>query len=1202
MSLQDQGRSISQQCDDDDSRLAEEYRACLLLESTNSTFRRYLKLLSQLLVCQSARILCSLSSPYKEVSRFDRVSVQHGNLDTAFCETVAFRKLVVSDALECTSDASKIFLEVAGDLRSFVTVPLITQTLELGLLVIVDDKPRHWSEEEIEAIEDVASILMSNLQVKREQSMLTIQKGMQRSLVQFVRGNLLESTRQNDASSSRLSASLPSELDDDLDSDDTANETIQVETSRMNIMFDFSARLIRRTLRASGCVLLNIEELVELENVESDVSVQPSIMGACFLKNLRSTEWHEDLQMENERLLGQQSGARSLGLETKTRSVPRKDVFNTRSLTREWLRELLYSKPRALFYSGLQFCAEVKAFLPADVSSCMIAPIYDSQCQAFALIVVFNVSPRPFLRYEGHYLEAFSSSIYAEVLNQNLIAADESKALFISKISHEFRTPLHGILASAEFLNDMPDITPSQLGFVQTIDTCGRTLLDIINHILEYSKLKFGKKTLNNGPVNLEAEATLEDFDVIEVTEQVLKTAYSSYEFKRISEQIEDYKTESRKATSEEASSESSRTLTLERNIEVVIDSKFRSQGYLVHSDKGAFYRVLLNLMGNALRFTLKGHIIIRVELCPSETEGLEQLSLSVADTGIGISRSFLTNLFKPFSQEDEFSAGTGLGLSIVQELSMKLHGTVNVKSTKNVGSSFVLSYPIMTRAPQKTLFSGNSAARELRGTTFHFPLADDTAVNASATLVRSVTVSILTNWFNMIESPLSSAHLLITDDNVTDPTRTERTLNSFSGPILTLSSTVVKYESGLKGSAHKLQSFVAKPCGPNRLGEAITHCLAHAKVMGRLEPTMDMLYDQKRESLATEDEESVCSGAASTVRANPPGNITGGYRRSVKEEREEQSLADAYELNNVREEVDPDVNSTESFPRIQHTSVAFNGRPTGLGVRRPSLTRRRSSKYRSPPDEPCIMEGSEEPAGNPVASRGSEPECQVTPSPVEVKFISMHRQDTDESTDRGSDRKRHVLIVEDNPVNMMLLVRFAKQQRLKVSTAVNGALAVEAVQARKRPFDLILIDINMPVMNGFQAISRIRKHEDYQAGRHREECTKHNHEDCRWSATAKVMALTGLSSEADRAEAKRRGADDFMTKPIKMKELARILTSWNMISDSSPTPADVPPTLTPIFSAATKIALPDEQDTFSGASLLSAETAASSQRVATDA
>ena len=1016
----------------EEAKMKDEYRACLQSESCTTSSTRYAKLLVQLLRCQSVQILSECDKTCTEIGSYGHSRVLDVGLVSSFVTNFAGTKTLAINDLMGASETSIRTLRESGVAKSLIAAPITADHLRIGVLIVCDTTARSWTDVDVEAVTNVATALSTNALVEKERHMLSIQKRMQKSLVQFVRGNLASSQKRD---GSAPMASLISDLDEDLDAEDVDDETVQIETSRMNVMFDLSARLIRRTLNASGCVLVNIEGLSEYENINAEMSARSTIMGACFIKTLRSHEWHEELEYDLEKAKSEGSSSRSAECEMQNKNVRRTEVFNALGLSGEWLKETLADHPRALAYEREDIPKELARMLPSGVSSCMLAPIYDTNNQAFALIVVFNKARRPFLKHEGHYLEAFSSSIYAEVLNQNLQAANDAKALFISKISHEFRTPLHGILASAEFLNDMPVTTQAQLGFVQTIDTCGRTLLDIINHVLEYSKLKFTNRTLDRAE-QIEPNI-LEDFDLIEVTEQVLQTAYSSYEFKRIADQVDEHKGSSKHESSE--SSEGSRPMMLLRNIEVVIDADYRPHGYMVHADKGAYRRILLNLLGNALRYTLNGHIIIQIKLTPSETTGLEQLSVGVIDSGIGISKRFLDDLFKPFSQEDEFSTGTGLGLSIVKELVTKLHGTITVKSKKNEGSTFIASYPIICKEPAKKLFPGDGIARELRGVKFHYrPLSNED--DATRTLRRTA-ISQLVNWFGMQLAECHDADLMIIDERAEDMDDIEQALETFNGPVLSLSSTVVKYERGLRGSSHNLQSFVAKPLGPLKLGDAVSQCLAQAKNLTRLTPGLASLYLDRPSSPTSE------GSAAPTVRPTNT-NITGGARRSIKDEREERALADVYEL--------------------QHK------------------------------------------------------EGDIPASP-------LARQQSNQSSE--SAHKPHILVVEDNPVNMMLLVRFGKQRGLKVSTAANGALALDLITSKTKQFSAILMDIGMPIMNGHICMSRIRQHEQENG-----------------QEPVKIAALTGLSSESDQREALKSGANAFMTKPIRMKELGEILKEWKII------------------------------------------------------
>lgn len=255
-----------------------------------------------------------------------------------------------------------------------------------------------------------------------------------------MRGNLSTSKESTEVSEHRYATkSLYSDLDEDLEVDDADDEADQIETSKMNVMFDFSARLIRRTLKVSGCVLVNIENISDLENIEAAFPSRSTIMGACFLKHLRSADWHDQTPGKTSTGSGSSfiSGVESDLLSSK--SVDRKDIFDPRGLGGTWLKQLLEDHPRAVAFDEVSLPEDIKVLLPAGLQSCLLSPIYDSNAKAFALIIVFNDQKGNFTKADCHYIEAFGSSIYAEVLNQSLQKANEAKSLFISKISHEFR-------------------------------------------------------------------------------------------------------------------------------------------------------------------------------------------------------------------------------------------------------------------------------------------------------------------------------------------------------------------------------------------------------------------------------------------------------------------------------------------------------------------------------------------------------------------------------------------------------------------------------------------------------------------------------------------------------------------------------------------------------------------------------------------
>lgn len=224
--------------------------------------------------------------------------------------------------------------------------------------------------------------------------------------------------------------------------------------------------------------------------------------------------------------------------------------------------------------------------------------------------------------------------------------AVETKARFLANMSHEIRTPLNGILGMAELLNDQitGDENHHKLSVIQS---CGETLLALINDILDFSKLEAGKINLENSPFEL--------FTCIKDTVDLLSPKSLQ------------------------------KGLLLHYKIENSVPN-------WIFGDTTRVRQILLNLVGNALKFTEKGEILIIVtsQIFAKDTH---EIKISVKDTGIGISREAQKKLFQSFSQVDASTTrkfgGTGLGLSICQGLAEAMGGVIGVHSEMGEGSEF---------------------------------------------------------------------------------------------------------------------------------------------------------------------------------------------------------------------------------------------------------------------------------------------------------------------------------------------------------------------------------------------------------------------------------------------------------------------------------------------------------------------------------
>jgi two-component system, sensor histidine kinase and response regulator len=264
-------------------------------------------------------------------------------------------------------------------------------------------------------------------------------------------------------------------------------------------------------------------------------------------------------------------------------------------------------------------------------------------------------------RVERRTAQLQQSRAQLELLNGDLRAASaraeessRSKSAFLATVSHEVRTPMNGIIGVAELLRGT-GLSADQGEYVEIIERSGHSLLGIINDILDFSKLEAGK---------LEVEAI--EFDLLEQIDHVLTVVGHRAEAKRLA-----------------------------LGAVIAPDVPRRVVG-----DAGRLNQVLVNLLGNAVKFTDKGRVVLRVTRPDAAAPGLR---FDVQDTGMGIAPSALERLFQPFTQADASTTrrfgGTGLGLAIGRSLAEVLGGTLTAESVEGEGSTFRLDLPLAATA-----------------------------------------------------------------------------------------------------------------------------------------------------------------------------------------------------------------------------------------------------------------------------------------------------------------------------------------------------------------------------------------------------------------------------------------------------------------------------------------------------------------------
>lgn len=229
--------------------------------------------------------------------------------------------------------------------------------------------------------------------------------------------------------------------------------------------------------------------------------------------------------------------------------------------------------------------------------------------------------------------------------------SNQSKSEFISNMSHELRTPLNAILGFTQLLNRDSSLKPEHQEYIEIINRSGEHLLNLINNILEMSKIEVGRLIVNKNTFNL--------YEMLNKLEEMLKLQAEK------------------------------------KGLQLIFDIDANTPQY-IQTDESKLRQILINLIGNGIKFTTEGGVTLRIKKAPSLKEEEEnnnsRLLLEVEDTGSGISPDEMEYLFKDFMQTEtgrKSSEGTGLGLIISRKLVQLLGGDVKVTSVVGKGSIF---------------------------------------------------------------------------------------------------------------------------------------------------------------------------------------------------------------------------------------------------------------------------------------------------------------------------------------------------------------------------------------------------------------------------------------------------------------------------------------------------------------------------------
>lgn len=726
--------------------------------------------------------------------------------------------------------------------------------------------------------------------------------------------------------------------------------------------------------------------------------------------------------------------------------------------------------------------ALAKAF-PGSRSVCFV-PIWDprkDRWYAGGFICTKDVARNFSLEQELSYLRALGMLAMSEILRYKDLRADKAKTDALGSLSHELRSPLHGILLNAELLIDTK-LDIFQGNVAHTIETCSRTLLDTVDHLLEYSRINHlsgrddrALSLASNGPDlgQFGKKSLLRDSQLDYIVEEVIESVFAGFNFLHLSvKQLSDHQRGS--INSDVNANHHSDSLQAMDQLEpwmtkngelrwsfddvLIILSMDARCNWAYCVDVGAIRRIVMNIFGNALKHTKRGTITVSLTQEMARIRGRKKervVRFTVQDTGKGIGADFLKHgLFRPFCQEDPLSPGAGLGLSLVQQITSHLQGDVSIRSELGVGTVACVTLPLeqlpLSSGVAPTISDEEEKAfkeqvEDLKGLRVRIPMANPGW--------RKAVVNICREWLHMEVIP-DTPDTAVTPDLVLwshmDLARLSEDFETFDKTpnVVVCSNALVAYRQShvfKKAGSPAIFEFISQPTGPRKLAR-----------------TLHSAYTRWMSS----SNSPTASTSVPMVAKRPKGP-----------KRTPSTFSSAHILR----------------PPLSRPATAISGTSTPFWT----------SEASTP------------------ASPGPK-----TESPSKILGESLALRDKPEAP------QLKFLLVDDNYINLKVLSTYMRKRNVAFKEAKNGQEAVDCFLSHPGAYACILMDISMPVMDGFEATRQIRVHEA-QMG----------------LTPVPIIALSGLATEDAQQEAFGSGMDVFLTKPVKLGALGSLLESHGILN-----------------------------------------------------
>jgi len=662
-----------------------------------------------------------------------------------------------------------------------------------------------------------------------------------------------------------------------------------------------------------------------------------------------------------------------------------------------------------------------------------------------------------------------SQKIAAKLRDQadQLILANRYKSEFLANMSHELRTPLNSILILSDQLRQNPggNLTGKQARHADIVYHAGSDLLQLINDVLDLSKIEAGRMQLSMEPLNL--QDLLVDLDA------------------------------------------SMRPLADSKRLNLYIPQILPGSGVpqRVYADRVRLHQILRNLLSNAIKFTDQGQVQLSVGVGEALPDGSVPVRFIVRDTGIGIDPALHGQVFEAFQQIDGSTrrrfGGTGLGLVITRQLVQAMGGTIELDSALGQGSTFTASVPMRPIAAQ----AQTHAAPQRSGEGPELLVVEDDA-NFAAIIVEKAhahgfsSVHCVTGGqaLELLRKEAFVAvilDILLPDISGWQLFRRLRALPAHQRTPVHIISCLPQ-PSGLDGERDT--HYLTKPIGRDAL-EQVFSTLQEGQANG---PALLLVEDVETEREHYRQRLSTLGFVVTTCESVHEA------REAWAQTRFEVLVID---LNLPDGDGFSLLDALDRMRPLQGTRVVVN---TGLDVNQAGLQRLNGYSavvVRKQGDDTAMLGQAVQGflgglvASPAVTAKDAPPAAGQARPPVL--------------------QGRRLLLVDDDVRNVYAMSALLDGFGLEVSIAGNGEEAIAAFH--NAPFDLILMDMSMPVMDGYTATHLLK--------------TEHG-------CTIPVIALTAHAMKGDREKCLAAGADDYLAKPVESAALRSMLERWLATDD----------------------------------------------------